>query len=47
VHLLDEELGVRRLKEPVSPEEWVEGPIRFMNGRDNAWFTPPAFTRHL
>ena len=31
----------------VSPEELMQGPLRFMNGRDNDWFNPPAFTRHL
>ncbi|HEX8538766.1 MAG TPA: GFA family protein [Cystobacter sp.] len=31
----------------VPPEELMAGPINYMNGRDNDWFSPPAFTRHL
>lgn len=31
----------------VSPEELMQGPLRYFNGRDNDWFHPPAFTRHL
>jgi hypothetical protein len=31
----------------VSPEELMQGPLRFINGRDNDWFNSPAFTRHL
>ena len=30
-----------------SPEELVEGPVRYANGRDNAWWTTPDETRHL
>lgn len=28
-------------------EELVAAPVRYMNGRDNDWFHPPAETRHL
>jgi hypothetical protein len=27
--------------------ELAEAPIRYFNGKDNAWMTPPAETRHL
>jgi len=27
--------------------EILEAPVRYANGRDNAWWTPPAETRHL
>jgi hypothetical protein len=27
--------------------EILEAPVRFANGRDNAWWNPPAETRHL
>jgi hypothetical protein len=27
--------------------ELAEAPVRFVNGRDNAWFEPPAETRHM
>jgi hypothetical protein len=27
--------------------ELAEAPIQYFNGRDNAWWTPPAETRHL
>jgi len=30
-----------------SPEELIEGPVRYANGRDNAWWTTPDETRHL
>jgi hypothetical protein len=30
-----------------TPEELMKGPVRFGNGRDNAWWEPPAETRHL
>jgi hypothetical protein len=30
-----------------TPAELLAGTITFMNGRDNAWFTPPPETRHL
>jgi hypothetical protein len=30
-----------------APEELLEGPLRYMNGRDNDWFHEPAETRHL
>lgn len=29
------------------PTELAEAPVRFMNGRDDAWFEPPAETRHM
>jgi hypothetical protein len=31
----------------VSPEELIEAPVRYSNGRDNAWWDTPAETRHL
>jgi hypothetical protein len=31
----------------VSDEELSSAPVRFMNGRDNAWFTVPRETRYL
>ena len=31
----------------VAPAELLEGPIRYMNGRDNDWWHEPAETRHL
>jgi hypothetical protein len=31
----------------VSPEELIEAPVRYSNGRDNAWWDVPAETRHL
>jgi hypothetical protein len=31
----------------VTPAELLEGPIRYMNGRDNDWWHEPAETRHL
>jgi hypothetical protein len=27
--------------------EIIEAPVRYANGRDNAWWNPPAETRHL
>ena len=27
--------------------EILEAPVRYANGRDNAWWNPPAETRHL
>jgi hypothetical protein len=30
-----------------SPEELIEGPVRYANGRDNAWWDTPDETRHL
>jgi hypothetical protein len=27
--------------------ELAEAPVKYFNGRDNAWWTPPAETRHL
>jgi len=29
------------------PEELMQTPVRFANGRDNSWWTAPAETRHL
>lgn len=31
----------------VDPQELVEAPVNFANGRDNKWWEPPAETRHL
>lgn len=31
----------------VTPEELVQAPVKFANGRDNSWWTEPADTRHL
>jgi hypothetical protein len=31
----------------VAPAELVEGPIRYMDGRNNDWWHAPAETRHL
>jgi len=31
----------------VSPTELAEAPVRYMNGRDNDWWNPPAETRYL
>ncbi len=31
----------------VTPEELLEAPIIYQNGRDNAWWEPPKETRHL
>ena len=31
----------------LSPEELIEAPVRYMNGKDDAWFHVPAETRHL
>ncbi|MBV8659357.1 MAG: GFA family protein [Burkholderiales bacterium] len=31
----------------VLPEELIEPPVRYANGRDNSWWTEPAETRHL
>lgn len=30
-----------------SPQELLEGPIGYANGRDNAWWEAPVETRHL
>jgi hypothetical protein len=30
-----------------SVEELAEAPVRYFNGKDNDWRTPPAETRHL
>jgi hypothetical protein len=27
--------------------ELAEAPVKYFNGRDNSWWTPPAETRHL
>jgi hypothetical protein len=31
----------------IDPTELAEAPVRYMNGRDNDWFNPPAETRHM
>ncbi|UXI66721.1 GFA family protein [Tahibacter amnicola] len=31
----------------VTPEELINAPLRYFNGRDNDWFNVPAETRHL
>lgn len=31
----------------VEPAELLAGPISYFDGRNNAWWTPPAETRHL
>ncbi len=31
----------------VTPQQMLEGPVRFTNGRDDAWHLVPAFTAHL
>jgi hypothetical protein len=30
-----------------SPEELIGGPVRYTDGRNNAWWNVPAETRHL
>lgn len=30
-----------------TPEEMMSGPVRYMNGRDDDWWHPPTYTRHL
>jgi len=30
-----------------SPAELAEAPVKYFNGRDNAWWDEPAETRHL
>jgi hypothetical protein len=31
----------------VDPQELIAAPVQYSNGRDNAWWNPPAETRHL
>jgi hypothetical protein len=31
----------------VTAQELIDAPMRFMDGRHNNWFNPPAETRHL
>jgi hypothetical protein len=31
----------------VDPKELIDAPVKYANGRDNSWWTPPAETRHL
>jgi hypothetical protein len=31
----------------VTPEELIEAPVRFADGRNNNWQAPPSETRHL
>ena len=35
--------------DPTNPviAELIAATVRYANGRDNAWWTPPAETRHL
>jgi hypothetical protein len=30
-----------------TPDELLEKPVMYMDGRNNNWFNPPAETRHL
>lgn len=31
----------------VNPQELIEAPVTFMDGREDSWWTTPAETRHL
>jgi hypothetical protein len=31
----------------IDAQELIAAPIKYANGRDNSWWTPPAETRHL
>jgi hypothetical protein len=31
----------------LDPKELIDAPVKYANGRDNSWWTPPAETRHL
>lgn len=31
----------------IDPQELLDAPVRFANGRENQWWEPPAETRHL
>jgi hypothetical protein len=31
----------------VEPQELIDAPVKYANGRDNSWWVPPAETRHL
>lgn len=31
----------------VDPQELINAPIKYANGRDNSWWTSPSETRHL
>ena len=31
----------------IDPRELIEASVKYANGRDNSWWTPPAETRHL
>jgi hypothetical protein len=31
----------------VDPQELIEAPVKYANGRDNNWWNPPSETRHL
>jgi hypothetical protein len=31
----------------VDPRELIDAPVRYLNGRDNKWWEPPAETRQL
>jgi hypothetical protein len=31
----------------LDPRELIEAPVKYTNGRDNAWWNPPDEIRHL
>jgi hypothetical protein len=31
----------------VEPQELIDAPVKYANGRDNSWWNPPSETRHL
>jgi hypothetical protein len=31
----------------VTPQELIDAPVKYANGRDNSWWLPPTETRHL
>lgn len=47
---IDFSLGTNKCNCPLddaTPTELLESAVRFANGRDNAWWNPPAEIRHL